>query len=63
MTVLPCTRESSLMGCLKSKTDPDQVELYWRLADRREERDKMASDNKNMLVRNGDMIRLRLIRL
>ena len=51
MTMLPCTRDSSLMGCLKSRCDPDQVELYWRLNDRREERDRMATDNKQMLVR------------
>ena len=36
MTVLPCTREANLLGCLKSRTTPDQAEYYWRLVERRE---------------------------
>lgn len=49
MTVLPCTRENNLIGCLKSKPSPDQIENYWRLVERKEEADKTAENNRTML--------------
>jgi hypothetical protein len=48
-TVLPCTKESNLLGCLKSRTTDDQAELYWQLVERQEEADKKAHHNRTML--------------
>jgi len=49
MTVLPCTREANLLGCLKSRTTPDQAEYYWRLVERREAADARAENNRTQL--------------
>ncbi len=49
-SVLPCTGESNLLGCLKSVPSLEQLRFYARLVNEREERDKMAENNKTMLV-------------
>ena len=45
-SVLPCTKESNLMGCLKSASTPDQVELYWQLLEKKMEVDEKAEQNR-----------------
>ncbi len=47
--VLPCTSESNLLGCLKSAVCQPQVELYWRLVDRRQETDQITENNKTVM--------------
>jgi len=47
--VLPYTKESNLIGCLKSPTTAEQSEQYWELMDYRIELDKKAEQNKKML--------------
>ena len=50
-TALPCTAESNLLGCLKSKACQPQIELYWRLVDKRQEREQMTENNKTVMVK------------
>ena len=45
-TVLPCTKESNLIGCLKSASTPEQNELYWDLVERRMATNVKAEQNR-----------------
>lgn len=48
-SVLPCTKESNLLGSLKSKTSGEEAEKYWRLVEQKEQVEKTAENNKSML--------------
>ncbi len=48
-SVLPCTKESNLLGCLKSKTSGEEAEKYWRLVELKEQVEKTAENNRSML--------------
>lgn len=49
MSILPCTAENNLMSCLKSKPTEEQIQLYWKLMQIREETDKIAGDHHSAL--------------
>ena len=47
--VLPCTNADNLIGCLKSKTMPNQEEHYWNLVSKREQADQALQVNASMI--------------
>ena len=47
--VLPCTKESNLIGCLKSATTQEQSDLYWELVEQKMAVDEKAEQNRTML--------------
>ena len=49
MMVLPCTNADNLIGCLKSKTMPNQEEHYWNLVSKREQADQAIQVNASMI--------------
>ncbi len=50
MCALPCTAEGNLLGCLKSKAAQAQIDLYWRLVDKKQEREQITENNKTVMV-------------
>jgi len=49
MAALPCTSENSLLGCLKGKACQQQVDLYWKLVDRKQKADQVTENNKGVM--------------
>ncbi|XP_059079464.1 ras GTPase-activating-like protein IQGAP1 [Tigriopus californicus] len=49
MSILPCTHENNLLGCLKSRTTDEQSQKYWKIVKRKREADKIFENNKSML--------------
>eukprot|EP00096_Caligus_rogercresseyi_P007633 TRINITY_DN25587_c0_g1_i1.p1 TRINITY_DN25587_c0_g1~~TRINITY_DN25587_c0_g1_i1.p1 ORF type:complete len:594 (-),score=268.58 TRINITY_DN25587_c0_g1_i1:41-1729(-) len=56
ISILPCTRESNLIGCLKSESSPQQEALYWELVSQKEEEEREADRNKSMLDHTNPFI-------
>ena len=49
MMVLPCSTGDNLIGCLKSKTFPNQEEQYWDLIAKKAKADQAAKSNASMI--------------
>ena len=63
-SVLPCTKETNLIGCLKSASTPEQNELYWQLLEKKMEVDEKAEQNRlnrwlNSIFKDGILCRLK----
>uniref|UniRef100_A0A0K2T0J2 Ras GTPaseactivatinglike protein IQGAP1like [Bombyx mori] n=1 Tax=Lepeophtheirus salmonis TaxID=72036 RepID=A0A0K2T0J2_LEPSM len=56
MSILPCTKEGNLIGCLKSETTQEFETLYWQLVNQKEEEEKEATRNKSMLDHTNPFI-------
>jgi len=50
MAALPCTFENNLLGCLKSRACQQQIDLYWKLVDRRQQAEQVTENNRNVMV-------------